>query len=217
MTRPLLLDLYCGAGGAAVGYHRAGFDVIGVDINPQPRYPFEYYQGDALTLLPELVDRHQPVAVTGSPPCQDHSSLSARAGKHGTGWLLPATREAFQATGLPYVIENVMGADMRPDVILCGGMFDLRTYRHRQFELGRFWAMTPAHPRHVIKTSTRKRRACWDAGMHISVTGDVGTYVGRLAMGIDWMTRRELSQAIPPAYTRFIGEQLLAAVTAAVA
>lgn len=195
-----------------MGYHRAGFDVVGVDINPQPRYPFEFVQGDALTFL--AAEGHRFDAVHASPPCQDHSPLRAVAGLHGTADLLPQTREALNARGGVWVIENVMGAQMTPALVLCGGMFGLRTYRHRQFEISTDVLLIeqPHHPKHVVRTSTKKRRYCWDAGMHISVTGDVGSTIGGLALGIDWMTGNGLSQAIPPAYTEFIGEQLLAAV-----
>jgi DNA (cytosine-5)-methyltransferase 1 len=225
-ARPRLLDLFCGAGGAARGYADAGFDVVGVDIKPQPRYPYEFHQTDALSILRGMLDyptfngeMWRPGyfdAIHASPPCHDHTSLTSVAGTDGTGWLLEATRELLIATGLPWIIENVPGAPMRADIVLCGAMFGLRTYRHRWFELSNpMFPLLPEHPPHRVRTSTKKRRACWDAGMNISVTGDVGTYVGRLAMGIDWMTGNELSQAIPPAYTRFIGEQLLNHVTAA--
>jgi DNA (cytosine-5)-methyltransferase 1 len=112
------------------------------------------------------------------------------------------------------VIENVPGAPMRVDLMLCGGMFGLRTYRHRWFEITLDLPLlsTPGHPKHRIRTSSNKRRACWDAGLHVSVTGNVGSYVGPQALGIDWMTGAELSQAIPPVYTQHIGEQLAAAL-----
>jgi DNA (cytosine-5)-methyltransferase 1 len=204
----VILDLFCGAGGAAMGYHQAGFDVIGVDIEPQPRYPFRFVQGDALDVLAGR-DLLPPFdAIHASPPCQDHSPLKSRAGEHGTGWMLDATRRALVRTGLPCVIENVMAADMRPDLVLCGEMFGLRTIRHRQFEVAGFPVMSPPHSPHVARTATSRRRERWARGWHVSITGDVGTYVGPEAMGIDWMTGDELSQAIPPAYTRFIGEQL---------
>lgn len=204
-----LLDAFCGAGGAAMGYHRAGFDVVGVDIKAQPRYPFEFHQGDALEFIRQ--HGHEFDAIHASPPCHDHSALANLVGQNGSGWLLAATRELLCRSGRPWVIENVPGAPMRRDLVLCGEMFGLRTYRHRWFETS-FFAMNPAHPPHVVRTSSKKRRACWDAGLHISVTGDVGTYVGRQAMGIEWMTGYELSQAIPPAYTHHIGFYLMAAL-----
>jgi DNA (cytosine-5)-methyltransferase 1 len=205
---PRLLDLFCGAGGCSVGYARAGFDVVGVDINPQPRYPFEFHQADALTFPLDGFD-----AIHASPPCQDHSPLAALVGLHGTGWVLDHTAARMMEQPAPWVIENVAGAKMRADLTLCGGMFGLRTYRHRKFTLdpriGQLLAV-PAHPRHIARTSTKKRRVGFDAGMHVSITGDVGSWLGPACMGIDWMTGDELSQAIPPAYTEFVGQQLLA-------
>lgn len=207
--KPRLLDLFCGAGGAARGYQLAGFHVVGVDIAPQPNYAGdEFVRADALEVLADTRFVSGFRAVHASPPCQDHSALSALAGKHGTGHLLPDTRRVLDALGLPYVIENVPGAPMRPDVELCGCMFGLRTYRIRYFEVSGFAVMSPPHGPHRARTATSRRRERWARGWHVSVTGDVGTYVGPEAMGIDWMTGRELSQAIPPAYTRFIGERL---------
>lgn len=209
MSRPRILDLFSGAGGAARGYQLAGFHVTGVDHRVQPRYAGdEFIEADALDYLAAHGAEYD--AIHASPPCHDHTVLAARTGEDGTGGLLAATRDALDQTGLPYAIENVPGAPMRPDIILCGEMFGLRTIRHRWFELGGWWALCPMHPPHTARTSTRNRMRDWLAGLHVSVTGDVGTYLGREAMGIDWMTGAELSQAIPPAYTRFVGEQLLA-------
>lgn len=151
MIRPLLLDLYCGAGGASVGYHRAGFDVVGVDHRPQPRYPFEFYQADALILMDDLLDGwptsgfasgymlDEFAAIHASPPCQDHSPLRSVAGEHGTGWMLEATRARLRESGLPYVIENVEAAAMPGSLVLCGTEFGLASgdrwlRRHRRFE-----------------------------------------------------------------------------------
>lgn len=226
MTRPLLLDLFCGAGGAAMGYHRAGFDVVGVDIKPQPSYPFEFWQGDAIELLTRLIDcdppwsfgRGRPLtdfdAIHASPPCQAYSAMR-------TNWnarkdhpdLLPPTRERLQASGLPWVIENVPGAPMASMVMLCGSAFGLGTgeyqlRRHRWFEVFGAWFMSPP---------------CQHRGPVIGIYGDHGRDrrrkegYGRYftlderkeAMGIDWMARDELDLAIPPAYTEYIGQQLL--------
>jgi DNA (cytosine-5)-methyltransferase 1 len=205
MSRPRLLDLFCGAGGAAMGYHRAGFDVTGVDIRPQPRYPFAFVQADALDYCREHGRAFD--VIHASPPCQAYSPL--RALNPGIEYpdLLPITRATLCSSGVPWVIENVMSAPLG-GVVLCGGMFGLRTYRHRRFESSAFlWR--PDHPRHRVRTSTRTRRSDWDAGLHVSVTGDVGVYVGLQALGIDWMTGAELSQAVPPAYTEYLGRQLL--------
>lgn len=206
--RPRLLDLFCCQGGAAMGYHRAGFEVVGVDVDPQPRYPFAFHQGDALTYLAAHWCEFD--AVHASPPCHDHSALASVAGVNGTGWLLAATREALSALPLPWVIENVPGAAMRVDLRLCGGMFGLRTYRHRWFEFSdpMFPPVLP-HPRHRILTDSRKRRAGWDAGLHTSVTGDVTVEIASEALGIDWMDTDGLPQAIPPAYTAVVGAHLL--------
>jgi DNA (cytosine-5)-methyltransferase 1 len=209
MHRRRLLDLFCCQGGAAMGYHEAGFEVVGVDLNPQPRYPFEFHQADALEFLAAYGDEFD--VWHGSPPCHDHTSLASVAGVDGTAHLLADTRGAFTtlADGRPWVIENVPGAPMRVDLMLCGAMFALRTYRHRWFEFSDPM-LPPAleHPRHRVLTSTKKRRTCWDAGLNISVTGDIGTTIGSLALDIDWMTGNGLSQAIPPAYTRVVGAHL---------
>jgi DNA (cytosine-5)-methyltransferase 1 len=204
--RPRLLDLFCGAGGAAMGYHRAGFDVVGVDIKPQPHYPCEFHQADALTFPLGDFD-----AIHASPPCQEYSALRALTPDRHYPDLIAATRDRLVRSGLPWLIENVMPAPLQSGITLCGGMFGLRTYRHRRFETS--WLIfAPEHPPHVAKTSTFKRPKQFAEGYHISVTGDVGAWVGPAVMGIDWMTGNELSQAIPPAYTEWLGTQLLAAL-----
>ncbi|WP_216911309.1 DNA methylase [Nocardia noduli] len=210
--RPRLLDLFCCAGGAATGYHRAGFDVVGVDIAPQPRYPFEFHQGDALEFL--ATHGHEFDAVHASPPCQEYCTLHALSPDKRYPDLVAATRALLDQVGRPYVIENVMTAPLirSRSIVLCGNAFGLRTYRHRRFE-SRLSLSAPAHPRHVVRTATRQRKARWADGWNISVTGDVGRYVGPEAMGIDWMTGDELCQAIPPAYTEHLGHQLLTQLT----
>jgi DNA (cytosine-5)-methyltransferase 1 len=210
-VKPRLLDLYCCAGGAAMGYHRAGFEVVGVDIAPQPRYPFEFHRGDAL----EYLAGHWPEfdAIHASPPCQSYTALGALHRHITYPDLVAPTRKVLELTGLPYVIENVMPAPLLAErsIVLCGGMFSLRTYRHRRFE-SRYPMVAPPHPKHVIRTATKRRRELWDQGWHVSITGDVGTYVGPEGMGIDWMSGNELCEAIPPAYTEHIGRQLIAQV-----
>jgi DNA (cytosine-5)-methyltransferase 1 len=201
--RPRLLDLFCGAGGAAMGYHRAGFDVVGVDIRPQPRYPFEFHEADALTFPLDGFD-----AIHASPPCQHWSPLGALSPEKTYPALIEPVRHRLDAWSGPYIIENVMAAPIRPDAVLCGGMFGLRTYRHRKFE-SPLPIFAPHHPQHVARTATSRRRERWDQGWHVSITGDVGTYVGPEAMGIDWMTGNELCEAIPPAYAEHIGGFLL--------
>jgi DNA (cytosine-5)-methyltransferase 1 len=210
--RPRLLDLFCGAGGAAAGYHRAGFDVVGVDIRPQPRYPFEFHQGDALELLRDWADysyfRNGVAAIHASPPCQRYvrSGMFDR-GNHPD--LLPPVRRLLKRTGLPWIIENVPGAPMRVDLKLCGCMFGLGVKRERWFETSwQAYELRPScyHPEPVVgvyghpRGRRSKQGKPWGWGNYSDWC---------LAMGIDWMRGEELAQAIPPAYTSFIGRQLL--------
>ena len=197
MTRPRLLDLYCGAGGAAMGYHRAGFDVIGVDIAPQPRYPFEFHRADALEFL-ATADLSQFDAIHASPPCQLYANVTAwRGTPNDHPDLLEPTRQALTMVGLPWVLENVPEAPLRPDLLLCGSQFGLRIKRHRAFETSpRLYSLIPpCRHRGLLPFMHKGERAFADA------------------MGCDWMTNREARQAIPPAYATHIGEQLLAALT----
>ena len=205
-----LLDLFCGAGGAAMGYHRAGFtDIVGVDIVPQPRYPFRFILMNALNLHTGPWDHWD--LVHASPPCQRYTCLRSTFDSSKYPDLIVAVRDFLQKIGAPYVIENVVGAPLRTDLTLCAAPFGLRSYRHRIFECS-FPVVQPEHPKHVIRVNRRKknRRKHWDAGGFVTVVGDIGSYVGPEAMGIDWMTGHELSQAIPPAYTEYIGRQFRA-------
>ncbi len=215
--RPLLLDLFCGAGGAAMGYHRAGFEVIGVDINPQPDYPFEFVQADALD--PELTFDNDFVAVHASPPCQAHSTASGNARKAGTEYpeLIGPTRELLKRLDLPYVIENVEGAPLIDPIKLCGSSFGLDVRRRRLFETN--WSVGVVPP--SVSWQTPRFRSLDSrmvkAGKLATVVGVHGhcQYAGEgrlreLAMGIDWMTQDELAESIPPAYTEFIGRRLIA-------
>lgn len=223
--RPRLLDLFCGAGGAAMGYHRAGFDVVGVDIKPQPNYPFEFVQDDALEYLECYLSLrggtpHQFDAIHASPPCQAHSSIAKQARK--LGWtqnehpdLVAPTRDLLNASGLPYIIENVPGAPLVNPTQLCGSSFGLNVRRHRLFELGG-WSMMALPCAHHWQTPRFRSLDKRIQGL-ASVIGVHGhhNYPGERAlrewaMDIDWMSPYELTQAIPPAYTEFIGAQLLA-------
>jgi DNA (cytosine-5)-methyltransferase 1 len=207
--RPRLLDLFCGAGGAAAGYHRAGFEVVGVDLKPQPNYPFVFHQLDVRELPNFFLAAHQ--FVHASPPCQAYSPLGALSPDKTYPDLVAFTRALLVGSGVPYVIENVMSAPLIKErsIVLCGSMFGLRTYRHRRFESS-MDLTAPEHPKHTVLTATKQRKARWAEGWNVSITGDVGVYVGPEAMGIDWMNGNELCEAIPPAYTEFIGRQLLA-------
>jgi hypothetical protein len=216
-----LLDLYCCAGGASVGYHRAGFEVTGVDVMSQRNYPFEFVWGDALTIMKVRRDwiRETFSAIHASPPCQDYSTLTQGNREREDWWdrhedLIDATREGLQDLGLPWVIENVPASWIRPDITLCGEMFGLGVIRHRYFEIGG-WAPGEkiAHKPHRGKTRGW-RHGKFTEGPYVPVYGAGGGKGSvadwREAMGIDWMsTRRELSEAIPPAYTEWVGGQLL--------
>jgi DNA (cytosine-5)-methyltransferase 1 len=203
-----LLDLFCGAGGAAVGYHRAGFEVVGVDIAKQPNFPFEFLWDDALEIAVEIGRGFD--AIHASPPCQAFSRASHYHGVHDMHPdLVEPTREVLERIGVPYVIENVERSPLRREVVLCGEMFGLRVHRHRVFETGGFSAMGPPHARHRLRGAHHNCHI--EAGHARLVAGNYADHADASdAMGIDWMNRRELTQAIPPAYTEFIGRQLLA-------
>lgn len=216
MTNPTLLDLFCGAGGASMGYHRAGFTVVGVDINPQPNYPFEFHQADALTFPLDRFD-----AIHASPPCQRYSNLARRNG-NATDWpdLIEPVRRRLNATGKPWVIENVVGSPLRSPIVLCGSMFNgLRVYRHRLFE-SNCPLTPPSHPRHTKLCYTRDKRKPhygkldeWEAFVMVNAGGNCSKAAAADAMGIDWPTTKvELNEAIPPAYTEHIGRQLMGAL-----
>ena len=196
-----LLDLFCGAGGAAVGYHRAGFDqIVGVDIKPQPRYPFEFVQADAMTYPLEGFD-----AIHASPPCQSYS----RAMRH----LAAPQPKLVEATlgrlaGHVYVVENVPGVTLPTAIILCGSAFGLRVHRHRYFEVslpmfspGCVHGKKPAMNPHNVK----------GRALIVEEFGRIGNErVWADAMGVGWMNQHEAREAIPPAYTEYIGRALLA-------
>lgn len=192
-----------------MGYHRAGFDVVGVDINPQPRYPFEFVQGDALMYLAEHGSEFD--AIHASPPCQAFTrAWVIRKNDHPD--LIRPTRALLAKSEKAYVIENVPGAPLLHPVMLCGAMFGLGVYRHRLFEDGNWYIrFTPEHRGHVAPTA-KMGRVPKDGEM-MSVVGNFsGVRQARAAMGIDWMTRDGLRESIPPAYTEFIGRQLRRAI-----
>lgn len=218
-----VLDLFCSEGGAAQGYHQAWPDaeIVGVDTNPKvgERYPFTFVCADAMTFDLTGFD-----FVHASPPCHDHSSVTGRDrkanGDKGTGWMLEATIDRLRGSGVPWIVENVEGAKMPADVYsvrLCGSSFGLNVRRHRLFASNVLLLAPPCDhswqtPRFVsLDAKSRK------AGRLASVVGVHGhcNYAGEFeirceAMGIDWMTPQGLTQAIPPAYTRYLAEQVSA-------
>jgi DNA (cytosine-5)-methyltransferase 1 len=215
-TKPRLLDLFCGAGGAGMGYYRAGFEVVGVDINPQPRYPFEFHQGDALEYLRE--HGHEFDAIHASPPCQRYTRITKWKSKGDHPDLLQPTIDALDRTGKPFVVENVADAPMENYLMLCGTMFGLKVIRHRHFVCSPAILMAPASCNHYSYSMNSVRgmsREKCKGGEFMTVTGHVSNLDrASRSMGIEWMNRKELVQAIPPAYTEFIGKQLLQAVNA---
>lgn len=210
MGRPRLLDLFCCAGGAAMGYHQAGFDVVGVDLEPQPNYPFTFIKDDALELLQDQGALSAYDAIHASPTCQTRARVTAWRGRRSDHPdTLTPTLMALSVVDLPWVVENVPEAtamgDLRADFRLCGTQFGLAVRRHRDFQIGNwssFDLMQPCqcyrNPR-LLPFEHKAERAFADA------------------MGCTWMTKYEARQAIPPAYTRFIGERLLAHLGAGVA
>ena len=212
MTAPRLLDLFCGGGGAAMGYARAGFDVVGVDINRQPNYPFDFVQADALRFLDGAFIEDFDV-IHASPPCQAYTRKAADWGRKRNHWiehpdLVGPTRELLKAIGLPYVIENVVGAPLDAQLMLCGTMFGLTIRKHRLFESNVALPMAPM--------------PCSDHSECYDPWAGPGRSAAKLreAMGIDWLpisggaSRKagytgDLFNAIPPAYTEFIGRGLM--------
>lgn len=221
-TQPRLLDLFCCAGGAGMGYHRAGFDVTGVDVRPQPRYPFAFVQADALDYV--AAHGHEYDVVHASPPCQAYTVSRTRARVRPTHpRLIDETRAALRATGSPFAIENVPGAPMRDATVLCGASLGLgarcadgnyrQLRRHRLFECSMFM-LAPA-----CACDDREKIGVYGSGGGWSNRFDPARrgYKGNktesaAALGIDWMVISELSASIPPAYTEFVGRHLLAAV-----
>ena len=212
--KPRLLDLFCCAGGAGMGYSEAGFEVVGVDISPQPRNPLPFIQADVFSLDPKFIALFD--AIHASPPCQSYSDLAKR-NKNADEWprLIDPIRKLLKKSGLPYVIENVEGAPLRNPVVLCGTMFPgLRVLRHRLFEAN-FPIVAPPHGKHPKVHTFDKRKSHFgktdDMRDFVQVTGGGNCTIAAAkdAMGINWMSKNELNEAIPPAYTKLIGKDLL--------
>lgn len=218
MSRPVLLDLFCCAGGAAMGYHRAGFEIVGVDVVDQPNYPFEFVKADAIEAA--LAVGLLADVIHASPPCQAHTTLAKGNNGNTDAYpdLIDATRAVLIATGKPYVIENVPSAPLLDPITLCGEMFGLGVIRHRLFE-SNVMLMQPAHQPHRGRVAGWRHGQRYD-GPYVAVYGDGGgkgsVTEWQAAMGIDWTdVRHEIAEAIPPAFTEFIGVQLLALKVAA--
>ncbi len=202
-----VLDLYCAAGGAAMGYHQAGFEVVGVDINRQPNYPFEFHQDDALTYPLDGFD-----LIHASPPCQLYTRKEASWGRPRTYFyehpdLLGPTKERLIESGNPWIIENVVGAPMESQLLLCGTMLGLRIIKHRIFEANWKLPLQPSNCDHsdVYNPWYGKGRS---AAKH------------REAQGTPWIPQSggasrkkgvtgDVFNALPPAYTKYIGEHFL--------
>lgn len=233
MSKPKLLDLFCCEGGASTGYARAGFDVYGVDIRPQEHYPFPLYVGDALALLDTYLTYPDAVtffrgpagvedmrlddfdAIAASPPCQAHSTITPDKSKHVD--LIPPTRERLHAIGKPFIMENVEGARRTMDhaVKLCGSSFGLRVRRHRYFEtnLDHVWSLPCRHAEQGTPTGVygdhadgvTRRPNGTSRGVKAQTLAEA-----RDVMGMPWATWHGTTQAVPPAYTEFLGHQLRA-------
>ena len=217
IMRPKLLDLFCGAGGAGAGYAKAGFQVTGVDIVEQSSYPFEFIKADALK-----IDLLGYDAIHASPPCQNYCWSTARHRAKGKTYpdLIAGTQERLISSGVPYVIENVPNAPLRNPTYLEGPMFGLNVIRRRLFETS-FWLPQPMYIKHkppIRQPHKRDLNVILTKSAYCSVAGNgADGWSCRLAdwqkaMGIDWMTRKEITQAIPPAYTEYIGRYLMGVI-----
>lgn len=221
MSRPKLLDLFCGAGGCSVGYHRAGFDVVGVDINPHPDYPYELVVSDAMAVLTDTEYLNRFDVVHASPPCPRYSTVTPEANRENHPDLVAPTRYTFRSWGGNYVIENVPGALLDIPLMLCGAALGLgsmcRDGRFRQLKRHRLFESNIALMGPGCGCDARQKVGVYgDGGGGTSTRpsggGGYKAYPeeARTAMGIDWMRKRsDLSDAIPPAYTEFIGAQLI--------
>ena len=206
-----LLDLYCKAGGASKGYQLAGFEVVGVDIKKQKRYPYEFIQADCLELMKDIEFLKSFDVIAASPPCQTHSITQHLRNAQGRSTdkvdLIPQTRQALIASGKPYVIENVPGAPLIEPIQMCGSYFGLKVRRHRRFE-----SNLP-----IVGSPCKHKEQGKPVGVYGSMRDEIpkGGHTAktieeaREAMGIDWMIWGELVEAIPPIYTQEIGKQLL--------
>lgn len=218
-----VLDLFCGGGGATVGMIRAGAEVTGVDIHAQPEHPgfynfLDFIQTDALKLPLDFIRKFD--FVWASPPCQAYSWATAGARNSGASWpdLVAQTRDLLLSADIPYCIENVAGAPIRRDLMLCGEMFGLKIIRHRHFELEGFDADQLEHKKHRGKVEdgyyvTVAGHNCFGLQRFCDrnrLSGASGLEVCQYAMGIDWITNdKTLREAVPPAYAEYVFRQFL--------
>ena len=203
-----LLDLFCGAGGASLGYEQAGFHVTGVDILPQKNYKGEFIQYDALQYLIKF--HHLYDVIHASPPCQAYSRASAPHRKNGKTYpdLISPLRDILLITEKPYIIENVRNAPLINPFILCGSMFNIPTYRHRLFE-SNVPIKIPFHPKHIYKSQKYGRPKDTQNPMISYVGHFSGVEYVQQFTGLTWLTQKELAQSIPPQYTKYLGTQIL--------
>jgi DNA (cytosine-5)-methyltransferase 1 len=206
--KPKALDLFCGAGGATKGLQRAGFYVVGVDIKPQPRYcGDEFIQADAMEVSLDGYD-----FIWASPPCQKYTIAGRLERSRGKVYpdLIASVRERLATSGIEWVIENVPGSPLKVHLILCGSMFGLQLIRHRWFEFSfdGFHLVTPCahHPEAITVCGNGTPSWMREKRIRDGLYPNVSVAMKREAMGIDWMNREELSQAIPPAYSEYIGK-----------
>lgn len=206
-----LLDLYCCGGGAGYGYELAGFDVTGVDIEPQPKHRGKFIQADAIEYLRNNYQNFD--VIHASPPCQAYSLASMQFRKDGKEYvdMIEITRNELTKTGKPYIIENVPGSPLINPIELCGAMFGLRTYRHRLFE-SNLNIKAPDHPKHIAKNCKMGRKP--KEGEFIQYVGHFsGVKIVQDMTGLHWLGQQELAQSIPPQYTEYIGKQVLELLT----
>ncbi len=208
MKTPKLLDLFCCEGGAGEGYKRAGFDVTGIDIDYQPNNPHKFIQADAMEYVANNYQEYD--FIHASPPCQKYSVTGNMYDNSHHPDLLPQVRTLLKGIGKPYVIENVPGSPMENFIKLRGDMFGLRVLRMRYFE-SNIMLIAPSMPKKKGYTSGKgKKYSSFDDGYYISVAGHNYRFLdGCVAMDIHWMSRKGLSQSVPPAYTQYIGNQLM--------
>lgn len=202
-----ILDAFCCQGGASAGYKLAGFEVVGVDLSPQPRYPFEFVRGDAIEFI--SAHGHEFDFIHASPPCQRYSATQRIQGNEHPDLIAP-TRDAIRAAGIPGVIENVPDAEpeLISPVVLCGAAFGLHTYRHRLFETVRWELSQPEHEPHTQKT-VKMGRPIQPGDFYHAVGNFANVGYARVDMNVPWMSRDGVRECIPPAYSAYVGRKFI--------